>query len=91
MSPCKSWGFPLGGGVPSGPSPGRLRSCLRNAEAQGTTEAPLSIPRLPVPLCSLTLWNGEPQGGWRGLAVSELLPGALCPPHLGQVSQSRQG
>ena len=42
-------GFLLGGGVPSGPSPGRLHSCLRNAEAQGTTEPPLSISRLPVP------------------------------------------
>lgn len=52
------WGFPLCvWGVPSDPSPGLLRSCLRNAEALGTTEAPLSTPGFLGPLCSLALWQ----------------------------------
>lgn len=76
--------------MPSGPSPGRLHSCLRNAEAQGTTEPPLSISRLPVPPLPFNpLEQGaprQPEGPRLCLSCFQEAPSCL-----GQVSQGQRG
>lgn len=74
-------GFGLSGrGYSLGPLPRWLRSCLRNAQATGRTEAPLSTPRLSVPLLPFNPLGIEaPRVCW-GLAVSETFSGVILEP-----------
>lgn len=93
VPPCVMWGLPVGG-VSPGPSPGRLRSCLKNAEALRTTEAPLSTPRLPVPPLPFNPleWGAPkgPEGSGSVRAVSRCPPSLLSHPRCPKAGRSEQ-
>lgn len=84
--PLTRLGFGLSGrGYSLGPFPRWLRSCLRNAQAIGSTEAPLSTPRLLVPLLPFNPLGIEaPRVCW-GLAMSEPFPGVILELEISQL------